>query len=119
MWKRKVVSDTDGWASAWFYSVTDGLAHSKVSGGITVEIEKVIAGEHITVGETTLLPIIRTSVSCRGVNRGVVCAGFKNLVGIVAISPEWKCAINVDGEEVAVEQYAEQVPEVKELLESR
>jgi len=83
-----------------------------------VETEKVIAGEYITVGEIRLLPIIRTSVSCREVSRGVVCSGFKNLVGIVVISPEWKFAMNVDGEEVAVEQYAEQVPEVKELLES-
>ena len=39
-------------------------------------------------------------------------------MGIVVASPKWKGAINVDGEEVPVEQYAEQVPEVKEVLES-
>lgn len=83
-----------------------------------MEIERVIAGEYITVGEIRLLPIVRTSVNCREGIGGVVCSGFKNLVGIVVISPEWKCAMNVDGEEVAVEQYAEKVPEVRELLQS-
>ena len=65
-----------------------------------------------------LLPIIRTSVICQSVNRGVVCSGLKSLIGIVVVSPKRKYAINMDGEEVPVEQYVEQTPEVKELLES-
>ncbi len=76
------------------------------------------AGQYITVGKTTLLPIIRTSVICRSVNQGVVCSGSKSLIGIVVISPKRKYVINMDGEEVPVELYAEQAPEVKELLES-
>ncbi len=81
-----------------------------------MEIEEVSAGKAITVGETMLLPIVRTSISCRNVNSGIVCSGSKNLVGIVIISPKWKHAINVAGEEVPIDQYLEQVPEVKELL---
>ncbi len=77
------------------------------------------AGQRIAAGETTLLPIIRTSVISRNVNRGVVCSGSKSLIGIVVVSPKRKYVINMDGEEVPVEQYAKQVPEVKELLESR
>ena len=76
------------------------------------------AGQRIMVGETTLLPIIRTSAICRSVNRGVVCSGSKSLIGIVVVSPKRKYAMNLDGEEVPVEQYAEQAPEVKELLKS-
>ena len=83
-----------------------------------MEIEKTSAGQYIIVGELTLLPIIRTYMSCRNVNHGIVCSGSKNLVGIVVISPKWKGAINVAGEEVPVAQYMEQVPEVKELLQS-
>ena len=81
-----------------------------------METEEIKVGQHITVGEITLLPIIRTSVSCRDVNGGIVCSGSKNLVGIVIVSPKEKRAINVNGEEVPVHQYMELVPELKELL---
>jgi len=83
-----------------------------------LEIEKVSAGQCITVGEITLLPITQTSISCQTVNSGIICSGSKNLLGIVVISPKWKGAINVAGEEVPVAQYMEQVPEIKELLQS-
>jgi len=83
-----------------------------------LEIEEMSAGQHITVGEITLLPVIRTCVSCQNVSSGIVCSGSKNVVGIVAVSPKWKRAINVAGEEVPVSQYMEQVPELKELLQS-
>lgn len=82
-----------------------------------MEIEEVSAGKAITLGETMLLPIVRTSISCRNVNSGIVCSGSKNLVGIVIISPKRKHAINVAGEEVPVDRYTEQVPELKELLQ--
>ena len=65
-----------------------------------------------------LLPIMRTSVIYRSVNRGVVCSGSKSLIGIVVVSPKRKYAIDVDGEEVPVELYVEQSPQVKELLEN-
>jgi len=83
-----------------------------------LEIEKVSAGQCITVEEITLLPITQTSISCQTVNSGIICSGSKNLLGIVVISPKWKGAINVAGEEVPVAQYMEQVPEIKELLQS-
>jgi len=82
-----------------------------------LEKEKVSADQPITVGETILLPIVRTSISCRNVNNGIVCFGSKNPVGIVIISPKWKSAINVAGEEVPIDQYTEQVAELKELLQ--
>ena len=81
-----------------------------------METEEIKVGQHITVGEITLLPIIRTSVSCRDVSGGIVCSGSKNLIGIVIVSPKEKRAINVNGEEVPVHQYMELVPELKELL---
>ena len=83
-----------------------------------MEIEKMSAGKCITVGEITLLPITKTSINCQTANSGIICSGSKNLVGIVVISPKWKGAINVAGEEVPVAQYMEQVPEVKEILQS-
>lgn len=81
-----------------------------------MEKEELSAGQRIEVGEMTLLPIVGTSVNCQSVSRGIIYSGRKHPVGIVVVSPEWEGAISVAGEEVPVEQYAEQVPEVKELL---
>ena len=67
--------------------------------------EEIGAGQCLTVGEIRLLPIIRTYMSCRNVNHGIVCSGSKNLVGIVVISPKCRHAINADGEEVPVKKY--------------
>jgi len=83
-----------------------------------LETQEVRAGERITIGGITLLPIINTSVRCLNVERGIVCYGSKTLDGIVVVSEKWTGAMNVAGEEVPVERYAEQVPEVRELLES-
>ena len=113
----KIIPHTVGLDSCFFCSITDGLTPIKVDGGITLEKEKVSAGQPITVGETRLIPIVRTAISCRNVNSGIVCFGSKNPVGIVIISPKWKGAINVAGEEVPIDQYTEQVAELKELLQ--
>jgi len=48
-----------------------------------------------------------------------VCFGSKDIVGIVVVSPKGKRAINVAGEEVPLDQYIEQIPEVKELLQNK
>ena len=82
-----------------------------------VEVEKVGAGQHIKIGGITLLPIIRTSVSYRSANQGIAYSSSKSVIGVVVISPKRKYAIDMDGEEVALEQYLEQVPEVKERLQ--
>ena len=74
------------------------------------------AGQRITVGGITLLPIISTTVHCLNIERGIVCYGSKTLDGIVVVSEKWTGAINIAGEEVPVERYAEKIPEVEELL---
>jgi len=113
----KIIPHTVSLASCFFCSITDGLTPIEVDGGITLEIEEVSAGQPITVGGITLLPIVRTSISYRNVNSGIVCFGSKNPVGVVIISPKWKSAINVAGEEVPIDQYMEQVAGLKELLQ--
>ena len=83
-----------------------------------METQKVSAGERITIGGITLLPIINTSVHCWNAKMGIAGYGSKALDGIVVVSEKWTGAMNVAGEEVPVERYAEKVPEVKELLEN-
>lgn len=78
--------------------------------------EDVIAGEPIIIGETTLLPIIRTVVICQSGRNGITGFAGKDIVGVVVISPAEQRAINVLGEEVPVTDYVARVPEVAELL---
>ena len=84
-----------------------------------MEIKGLSAGQQITVGEITILPIIRTFMVCRSVKTVIAGAGEKSVAGIVVISPKRQYAINTAGEEVPLEQYAEDVPEVRELLKNR
>ena len=99
-----------------FCSLANRLTNAKVNGDITLEKEEISTGQLITVGELTLLPIIRTYMSCQKVNKGIACFGSKAPIGIIVISPSWRRALNITGEEVPLDQYIEQVPEVKELL---
>lgn len=85
-----------------------------------VEKEEVKCGESIAVGAVTVVPIIRTVARCRkGGGSGVMGFGVKDVLGVVVLSPQGTRAINVSGEEVPVEDYAAQVPELARLLEER
>ena len=81
-----------------------------------MEKEEISAGTYIRVGGITLVPILRTAVVCLSGRRGVTGFGTREVVGIVVISPPGNHAISISGEEVPIEEYASQVPEVKELL---
>jgi len=93
------------------------LANNTVD-GVKLEKETVSIGQCITVGEITLLPVVRTFSYRRNVDRRLASFGSKNLIGIVALSPKWKRAMSVNGEDVPIGQYIEQVPELKELLQN-
>ena len=81
-----------------------------------MEKEEISAGTYIRVGEVTLVPILRTAVVCLSGRRGVTGFGTREVVGIVVVSPTGNHAISISGEEVPLDDYASQVPEVKELL---
>jgi len=81
-----------------------------------VEKEEISAGTYIRVGGITLVPILRTAVVCLSGRRGVTGFGTREVVGIVVVSPTGNHAISISGEEVPLDDYASQVPEVKELL---
>ncbi len=82
-----------------------------------MKIEEVKAGQPIRVGEMTLVPIERTFVSCVGMEGGAVVQGSKSLAGIVVVSGKSKYAIDLTGEEVPLDRYLDQVPELARLLD--
>jgi hypothetical protein len=81
-----------------------------------VEKEKISAGERITVGQVTLVPILRTAAHCRMGSRGIIGSGSREVLGVVVLSPQGHRAISVSGESVPIERYASQVPEIEEFL---
>ncbi|MBL7165248.1 MAG: hypothetical protein ISS55_02030 [Dehalococcoidales bacterium] len=81
-----------------------------------MEKEEISAGERITVGQVTLLPILRTVAHCRKGSRGIIGSGSREVLGVVVLSPAGHRAISVSGESVPLENYISQVPEIEELL---
>lgn len=81
-----------------------------------MEKEEISTGTLIRIGEITLVPILRTAVVCLSGRRGVTGFGTREVVGVVVVSPAGNRAISISGEEVPVEDYAKQLPEVDELL---
>ena len=82
-----------------------------------MKIEEVKAGQPVRVGAVTLVPIERTFASCVGMEGGVVGRGSKGLVGIVVVSGKNRYAIDLTGEEVPMDHYLKQVPELARLLD--
>ena len=82
-----------------------------------MKIEEVKAGQPISVGEIMLVPIERTFVSCVGMEGGAVVRGSKGIAGIVVVSGKNRYAIDLTGEEVPMDRYLKQVPELAQLLD--
>ena len=82
-----------------------------------MKIEDVKAGQPIKVGEITLVPIETTFLSCVGMEGGAVVRGSKGLAGIVVVSGKNRYAIDLTGEEVPMDRYLKQVPELARLLD--
>ena len=82
-----------------------------------MKIEEVKAGQPIRVGEMTLVPIERTFVSGVCIEGGAVVQGSKGLAGMVVVSGKSRYAIDLTGEEVPLDRYLEQVPELARFLD--
>ena len=82
-----------------------------------MKIEEVKAGRPIKIGEITLVPIERTFVSCVGMEGGAVVRGSKGIVGILVVSGKNRYAVDLTGEEVPMDRYLKQVPELARLLD--
>jgi hypothetical protein len=79
--------------------------------------ETITLERHITVGETVVFPVIQTSVNCQNYDKNMVCFGQKSLIAVVSISPDQQFALNAIGESISIQQYADQFPEIKELMD--
>lgn len=70
-----------------------------------MEKETVFTGEWLTIGEVTLVPVLRTRADCQCRDGGVVAVGAKDVIGVIVISAEGRRVIPVTGDERELEEY--------------
>jgi hypothetical protein len=81
--------------------------------------EKVVEiGSPITVGQVTLIPVVESSLNNWHGGGWVSCFGIKQPVSIVVVSPSWKRAFRISGEEVPLDKFIEETPGMREALEA-
>ena len=81
-----------------------------------MEKEEIAVEGAVTIGEVTLLPIVRTWVGVRHAGSGIVCSASKRPLAVVIVSPDGLRALNVEGEEIAIEDCLELVPALRDML---
>ena len=82
-----------------------------------MEKQEVVVDHPIVAGGVTVIPVAKVSLKCWRRKRGISFLGAKRPVGLVVVSPSAKRAFRVTGEEVPLDQFVQEVPGVKEVLE--
>lgn len=83
-----------------------------------MEKERLSTGAPCTVAGVTLVPIVRTQFNYRQGRKRLSYYGVKQPVAVLVISARDKRVYRISGEEVALDQLIEEVPELEELLKS-
>ena len=82
------------------------------------EGKKVIVDNPVSVAGVTLIPVANVSLHCYRVGGGILCSGLKQPASVVVAYQSTKRAFRVTGEEVSLDQLTQEVPRLKEVLES-
>ena len=82
-------------------------------------VEKEIEiGSPVTFGKVTLIPVAEFSLNCWHGGSRFSCFGIKQPTSVVVISPAGKRAFRTNGEEVPLDQFLEETPGIREVLET-
>lgn len=74
-------------------------------------------GSPVTVAGVTLIPVIKVSLNYWRRNGSLSFFAVKQPIGMVVVSPSGKRAFRITGEEVPLDQFIQEVPGMKEVLE--
>jgi len=75
-------------------------------------------GRAVVVGEITIIPLERVSVYYDSNKGGLLAYISKEPIGVVISSPQGKWAADVRGCKVALETYIQEVPALRDVLDS-
>lgn len=76
-----------------------------------------IVGRPIAIAETTLIPVIKSSLNCQSSGNTIFFSGVKQPVSIVVASPSAKKAFEITGQEIPLDQLIQEVPDLIQILE--
>ena len=82
-----------------------------------MERKEVEIGNSVTVAGVTLIPVIKVSLNYWRRNGSLSFFGVKQPIGMVVVSPSGKRALRITGQEVPLDQFIQEVPGMKEVLE--
>ncbi len=83
-----------------------------------MEKKEVEIGNPMTIGEVTLIPVVELSLNYwRGEGR-FSCFGIKQPASIVVVNSSGKRAFRASGEEVPLDQFIQETPGIREVLET-
>ena len=76
-----------------------------------------IVGSPIAIAETTLIPVVKSSINCQLSGNTIFFSGVKKPVSIVVASPSAKKAFEITGQEIPLDQLIQEVPDLIQILE--
>ena len=79
--------------------------------------KEVRADTPVTVAGVTLIPVTEIVLNCWQGKSSISFYGVKRPVGMVMVSPSLKKAFRVTGEEVPLDQFRQEFPGIKEILD--
>jgi len=81
-----------------------------------MEKNKVAIGSPVAVGEITIIPITRLSLNCGQSKGGALFFGSQQPTHIIIISPSITSAFRITGEQVSLDQLAQEVPNIQKVV---
>jgi len=81
-----------------------------------MEVEELSVDEEITIGDMTLIPIVKVSIFTRSWAKNIFLSGSKKPEAIVILTPLETKVLKISGEEVPLEKFLEEFPGLKEHL---
>ncbi len=82
-----------------------------------MEKKKIDTDVPITIAGITLIPVTEAILNCWPVTKGISFFGIKRPLGVIMISPSGRKAFRTSGEEIPLEQFIQEVPGIKEVLD--
>ena len=81
-----------------------------------MEKKEVTIVNPVTVAGVTLIPVSKVTINCWHGKRGIAISGSKQPDSIIIVSPSVKRAFRITGEEIPLEQLAQEIPDIMETL---
>ena len=70
----------------------------------------------VSIGGTTIIPVVMTSLYYHHIDGIVSLIGFKQPVNLVVVTPTSRKAFRITGEEILLDQLIAEVPDLERVL---